>query len=239
MSLINQLKSLLEIQNQKNIIDQKIIDLREQVKQNLVGIEKIARLTTHEQINLHDIQKSVDLSQLDVELIRAEEKTRREQLERERNGETIRLLSITVGKLERTRINAENALEALWHEMEKVKNNLTKIQAQSAIRIKDFESNILQLENSIQAERIKFAEVTLQATSILNALPAEIKTQLESMIKTSAQNPISPVVQNLCGACFYPLSSRDLTVLMQKNLETVLPCQNCFTILYVEPGAPG
>lgn len=239
MSLISQLKSLLEIQNQKNIIDQKITDLREQVKQNLVGIEKIARLTAHEQINLQDIQKSVDLSQLDVESIRAEEKTRREQLERERNGETIRLLSITVGKFERTRINAENDLEALWHEMEKVKNNLTKIQTQSTMRIKDFENHILQLENSIQDEQARFAEVVLQATSILNALPVEIKAQLESMIKTSAQNPISPVVQNLCGACFYPLSSRDQAILMQKNLETVLSCQNCFTILYVEPGVPG
>jgi predicted nucleic acid-binding Zn-ribbon protein len=235
LSLVSKLKLLLEIKNEQNQVNQTINKLNQQVTVQKVQIEKLQRLHAHEEANLLQAKKDVDLCQLEVETVRVEETTRRQQLEKERHGETIRTLSATVGRLERTRINAENELETLWREMEKTQNQLKQIQEQATIRTQELKEKIEHLLTDVAAQKNKLPQIDAQMLSILDTLPNEIKEQILSMEKSSVQIPIAPVIQSLCSACFYPISSRGLGILAQKNAENIITCQSCFTILYSEP----
>ena len=68
-----------------------------------------------------------------------------------------------------------------------------------------------------------------QAT-VISTITPEWFAKYENM-KTHIPDPIAPVIQSTCGACFYEVLAQDLVRL---KLNAILPCRSCFRLLYCD-----
>ena len=114
-------------------------------------------------------------------------------------------------------VEKEAELLALEHEQK-------SIQAQSEIATENDTLNTLRANLEAHGGQ-RDAKIAL--------LPEEWATMYENM-RGRVLNPVVPVSQDSCSACFYLISSRDLQALRHNG---ILSCKDCYRFLYFDHDA--
>ena len=92
---------------------------------------------------------------------------------------------------------------------------------------------IAQEEAAVKEVAVQLANLQKDRQTKISDIPAEWLNTYETM-RGRVANPVVPVVQDSCSACFYFMSARDSQALRQQGL---LQCKDCFRFLYHEPVA--
>lgn len=239
LSLIEKLKSLLTVREKTKSINGQMHELTEQIQVERSQLDKLEKVVKHEQDNFLKARKSVDNCELEVASLRDKESDRKKQLEEEGKSATRRVISQELSQLEATRIELEQELESLWADLEKTKNHLQVVEQESEKRAKEFEDKISELSAQEKDVGAQLPKLTEENEKVLSSLPEEWREKLKTMESRSGQSPIAQVVSGVCGACFYPISNRDMGILSKRQPDVVIECQNCFKLLYMDSEEPG
>lgn len=124
----------------------------------------------------------------------------------------------------------EQRMIQMINKMEAVVKENEAFQAECAHQKQKLSELLLQ-EEQAAAEVIKqLASLEQSREAKMAGIPVEWLNTYEAM-RGRVANPVVPVLQDSCSACFYFMSARDSQILRQQGL---LQCKDCFRFLYHE-----
>lgn len=99
--------------------------------------------------------------------------------------------------------------------------------------LEEDKGNLQKLQAEILTVKAALISYTQEESDLMSSITDEWLKKYQDM-KATLPDPIAAITQNSCGSCFYEVLPRDLIRL--KN-NAILPCQNCFRLLYFDPEA--
>jgi uncharacterized protein len=136
-------------------------------------------------------------------------------------------------ELERVRAQCTQQEQKMMHSLNRVETVIKEIEAtdqevanQTAIFLEELKQNDLAI---IQAKTI-LDSVTNERVVKTTDIPQEWLNIYQNM-QGKIKNPVVPIEQESCSACFYCLSSRDLQTLKNGGL---MQCKDCYRFIYFQ-----
>ena len=222
-------------------VDQNINTLRETItsltnqnqqtenvdKSNNENLEKI-------KTKLHDIRKEVDSKELEMKILDDQEADKKKRLDQVANHKEYQSIKNEIDQLKKAQHALEDTLVKAWNSLETVKK-------EHELAITVFEQQHQGLFDKISQNDNKIAEITQQIELLLKdrlekekTVPAEWLEKY-AIMRTKITNPVVPVIDGNCSACFYKVSAQDTQLLKRRKL---VQCKDCFRLLYL-PEAQG
>jgi len=84
------------------------------------------------------------------------------------------------------------------------------------------------LEQKIESLTELYKKTRDERVFLLSAVPQDVVNNYEHM-RGNVDNPVVPVVSDVCSACFYSIPKQDLSQLQRGG---IVPCKNCYRLVY-------
>lgn len=215
--------------------DQHILSIEQQVAQLHRDIaDAQAKITiSNNQLDVakekaHAARKYVDECELENKGIDEQEKAKKRQLDalsHYKDYQSIKneidALKAKQHALEQVVLEAWNVLEAAQKEHELAKQAHERVAVELDAAIADKLKVIKELEHSVQ-------QLIEQRPEKEKQVPAEWLEKYV-MMRSKVSDPVVPVVQGSCSACYHQVSEQDMMLLKRRKL---LSCQGCYRLLY-------
>lgn len=121
----------------------------------------------------------------------------------------------------------EDLIEA-WDKLDHTQKKYKSEQLLSEAKNIELSQQQDNLSKKIKNLNSAIEEHELQRKAYVEVLPEELLNNYEHM-RGQVKNPVVPVENNSCSACFYPIPGQDLALLKKGKF---LPCKSCYRILY-------
>ena len=213
INALNQSNQALEKENQESMrIDESNHTVLEKVKHKL-----------------HDMRKEVDQKELEMKSLDLQEAEKKRRLEQVANHKEYQLLKAEIDQLKQAQHDLEEGLMAAWNQLENVKKEYDSA-------LLDYEKQHKAAQEHIEENKKKSAqlhqeiqELTGQRVAQEAQVPAEWLDKY-AIMRTKVTNPVVPVINGDCTACFYRASAQDMQFL---RLRKLVQCKDCFRLLYL------
>lgn len=209
----------LEIQKQK----QAIVLQEEKKKQSADDLAQTRGA-------LHDITKLVDEKELEMKSLEAQEAEKKKRMDHVTNQKEYKSMRHEIELIAAQQLAIENILLAAWNQFEHVKKEYEKKETAYHQIITDID---VQIHKHMQDIAILEQEVTdrqkVRAQKATH-VPQEWYDKY-MMMRARTADPVVPVLDGSCSACFHYLTEQDL-LLIKKN--KLMQCKGCYRFLYNE-----
>lgn len=206
---INSLKS--DIKNQSNEIERLLYDI-EQSKNFWV-----------------ETRKSVDDQELKMKELDQQEKEKKQKLEFTHTPKEYSAIKKEVDLIKQNQYNLEPALLEMWKKSESAKKEFEDKKVEATKKIELLENSITEKTTNINFLEIQLNELKKERTQKSAGIPEEW-IEKYNLMRLKVSNPVVPVENNSCSACFYLITSQDLIHLKHKKL---LQCKRCYRFLFI------
>ena len=219
-------------------LDRSIYDLkirRDAIKSEVDELNK--RIEDAEEslsvVNLvyHNIQKKIDESELELKSIDDQLNFKKTKLDTVSSPKQFESLQTEILQLAGKRALMEDDLLKIYHDLEIAKKNKQEKQKNFEILREETLKSVSNKESLVQGFDSEIATKIFERQPKEQGFPVEWLDKYNSMGQSIA-NPVVPLVNNACGACFYTPPVSDVSKLKHRQL---ISCGNCFRILYIEP----
>lgn len=229
-SLWKNLKSLVNLDKQIKELNSKISVAEKIIEQDLKIIPEIHLLLEKNQKEYLTAKKNVTQQELTAKELRETEAVKKELLDKITNQKEQKAAEKEYKIALQKRIEQDDLLMKTWHQLEEKEKQIEKEKAEK-------EENVKKLQEGINAQRmlvedlhIKKNDLDQERLDAIKNIPKEWLEKYESM-RHRVQDPIVPVIDNACSACYYTVLRQDLNQLKKAG---VLPCRNCYRFLYYD-----
>ena len=226
-------------QNLKDLVDfdKKILKLKNDIdstKKSLnddsVQISKLKVLLESKSQFCLQMQKNVDSFELDSKTFEDDEKAKQFKLDSVKNQKEYKSIEAEVEHARKERVKFENQITEAWYNLENAKKDYDaekiKIIEKEELLAKDMEVKTA----SIQDLNSKLNMLNEERNTISSRIPADWLLKYDRM-KNSVEDPIAPVINGSCSACYYAVLQQDYLRLKRSG---VLPCRSCYRFLYYD-----
>ena len=179
---------------------------------------------------LLQLQKNIDSLEIDAKFFDEEEKTKRARLENIKNQKEYSALEFEMEHARKNRIKIENKITEFWYQLEQLKNEYENEQSIVVQKEEQFAKDLSAKQSQIQDLIIQVNVLNEKRKSISDKIPVEWLEKYERM-KNKVEDPIVPVINGSCSACYYTVLHQDFLKLKKSG---VLPCRNCYRFLYYD-----
>ncbi len=228
--LWKKLKNLVSIDkkirenNSKREISLKIIN------KDQIQIPQIKKSEDSLKANIFNLKKELDLLELDAKSLKSAEKEKRETLDKIQNSKEFKALERELKNIEFKVLESENSIEDKWVALENFKNDLETLSQNNIEKLKQLNESIHAQEAFLEQLSKELKEEYIKKEAAKNKIPKEWLAKYEKM-QNKTPNPIVPVNQQTCNACFYPVLRQDMAKLKAGG---VMLCRNCYRFLYYD-----
>ena len=216
-------QNLIKLEKSIDSSDNKINQLRRELEQiqQIIGAKK----------NEHrDLKKRLDLQELAVKDLQDKEKQQSEVVQNISNTKELEAAHKQLEHLKIERDRQEQQLMKLWNLHEALEKEVDSFSQQHESKSEEIKDEILKEQESVKMLQKKLDDLQQQRNTKVAVVPDDWLRRYEHM-RGKASDPVVPVLQDSCSACFYSISSRDLQTLKQGDL---LQCKDCYRFLYFE-----
>lgn len=177
-----------------------------------------------------DAKKQVSVHELNAQDLKNKLDTKRKALDLVKNQKQYVAIEKEIKALSTQMEELDDELVAAWDTLEKAKKEQETKTPEINIQI-EAQLELVQVKET-KATQIKkeCSELVSQRKEAASALSPEWLTKYEHM-KGRVEDPIVPVLNNSCSACFYLIPPQDLARLKR---EAILPCRSCYRLLYFD-----
>jgi len=202
-------KDIEDLNNQKIALEEGIKDVKE---------------------NLHQIQKDVDGGELEMKDIEQQVASKKKRLDDVSNQKEYVSLTHEIENLQNKQHEMEEPLLTAWNKLEQAKQDVKTKDA-------EFDKKMAEIVDLIEKDEKKIDDLQIQLEA--QAKEREEKEKLVkpewlekyAVMRAQVQNPVVPVEQGSCSACFYDVTSQRL-IELKKN--KVVQCKGCYRFLYLK-----
>jgi predicted nucleic acid-binding Zn-ribbon protein len=216
--------------------DQDINHLNDQIEEHKASAEKLQdelyeaqNIREEAKKKARDYKKLVDSQELIIKEIGISVKEKKRRLDSASNYKEMTALQEEIAALHAQEADAEQQLLDSW-------NKLENAQKESESADRAYEGKQAEIEASITRHRDAIAKIQQEVEEKKNErAPLESKVPDEwrekySIMRARVSNPIVPVVNDTCSACFYSITSQEVVRLRHK---AILQCHGCYRLLYL------
>ncbi|MFA6535492.1 MAG: hypothetical protein WCS92_04505 [Candidatus Babeliales bacterium] len=226
-------------QNLKDLVDfdKKILKLKNDIDSTKKSLNDDSIQISRLKVSLENksqfclqMQKNVDSFELDSKTFEEEEKAKKVKLDSVKNQKEYKSIEAEVEHARKERIKFENQITEAWYNLENAKKEYDveklKVVEKEELLVKDMEvktSNIQDLTSKLNA-------LNEERNTISSTIPTDWLLKYDRM-KNSVDDPIAPVINGSCSACYYSVLQQDYLRLKRSG---VLPCRSCYRFLYYD-----
>ncbi|HEV2601639.1 MAG TPA: hypothetical protein VGT41_05040 [Candidatus Babeliales bacterium] len=179
---------------------------------------------------VYDAQKAVDLKELDMlDLDQAMQK-KKQQLESAASTKEYQSLKLEIDRYQLRENSLEQDLLAAWRHLDTVKAIYKETKETMEQKINALNVSIDQLSSQITSLADAIDEKLVARPSKIQNVPAEWLEKY-AVMRSNVPDPVVPVVNGSCSACFYNIINHDLQQLRRNKL---LQCKDCYRFLYLK-----
>ena len=179
---------------------------------------------------LHDMRKEVDRAELEMKDLEQKERAEKKRLDQVKNNKEYQSVFKELEAIKLQQHDYEETLLAAWKNFEAIKSEYEAQHMSYQQKNKDLSSTIAQKkeeQKKLQADLdVRDKERQFKKENI----PEEWLVKYRIM-RSRVPDPVVPVLQEGCSACFYHLPPQDFLGLKRRKM---LQCKGCYRFLYVE-----
>lgn len=175
-------------------------------------------------------RKAVDEKELYMKVLDGKESELKAKLESISNQKEYKSLEKETLVVNAERMRHEQELLVLWNKLEGLEKTYEfklKLHEEQAAK---FHAEVEKIKNEVAELQAQLETLNTQRIEKQKNVPQEWLDMYVNM-KGRVPNPVVPVVNDSCDACFYSVTPRDLQALRKNKL---LQCLDCYRLLYVE-----
>lgn len=184
---------------------------------------------------LHDERKEVDAKELEMKTLDIQEADKKKRLDTVANHKEYSSIKGEIDQLKKEQHILEDSLMQAWNRLETAKKEVDSAAA-------SYEQNHKKSLEVIALNDQKISEINIQITALIadrhekeKNVPAEWLEKY-AVMRARVSDPVVPVVDGNCSACFYKISAQDLQFLNRRKL---VQCKDCFRLLYLAEAQQG
>jgi predicted nucleic acid-binding Zn-ribbon protein len=209
--------------------DRSIQSLREEIQR----VESEAKLLSEYVGKAHDLEresrKAVDRVELQMKELDASYERKTRQLENASNQKEYSASKHEVDSIKKQQHDLETELLQVWKAYEQSQAQYQQKKEEVASKQLTFDSIIQEKMQKIDALEQERVALMANRPAALEGIPAEW-LQTYAMMQSRVDNPVVPVENELCSACFYSILRQDMIDLGKRKM---LQCRDCFRFLYL------
>ena len=226
-------------QNLKDLVDfdRNVLKIKNDIdstnKSLNVDADQIAKLKVsldHKKQICLQLQKRIDSIELESKVFEEAEKSKRDTLDNVRNQKEYRSIEAEMEIARKGRIDLDNQITEAWYQLETAKNEYDVELAKSVQMEEQYAKDVEAKNAEIRDLTIKLNALNEERHVISGRIPEDWISQYDRM-KHRVDDPIVPVLNGCCSACFYSVLCQDLLKLKRSG---VLPCRSCYRFLYYD-----
>jgi predicted nucleic acid-binding Zn-ribbon protein len=230
-SLCENLKKLVQCDNRIFAIKKSINKTQKMLEKNYIAIKKLDESLQEKQKQCRIEKKAVDLAELQASELKQLEESKKKVLEGISNVVEYEAIEKELLNITNKIMKQDDILISVWSKFNAAEKLYETTKAFSEKRKLALEEEITQKNEEIKELREQFIAEEKQRPQLAAAIPSEWINQYERM-KNTVFDPIVPVLQNSCSACYYIILLQDLSKLKKSG---ILLCRNCYRFLYYDP----
>jgi predicted nucleic acid-binding Zn-ribbon protein len=227
-TLSQNLKSLLALDQKRESIISESKNLKQKIevdKQMIPELQKSISELKHETI---EAKKHVDLQELNAKDLREREKSRRAALDNVKNQKEYVAVEKELSNVTQQLSEQEDALEKAWHSLDLAKKKEESETVTLKQKIETLQNEIKKEEETIKKLNEDLEKINEEKSEYEKDVPQEWLKKYNRM-REKVSDPIVPVMNTSCSACYYSIPPQDMNRL-KKNV--LLLCRSCYRLLY-------
>lgn len=216
--------------------DQQFIALRKELEQLKMAREK----SNNKQIELEKTVESshnelkafrmqVDQKEREMQDLDTRIQDKSKKLEHVSSSKEYNSLLQEINQIKSKALPLEEQVLLAWNQLETAKRNHEQQVKNAQTEKESLEAEIKTLDEKITRLLEQLTQLEQQRSTYLVGFPDEWLEKYNAM-REKVPDPVVPVYQDSCSACFTSISGRDLAALRKKVL---LQCRGCYRFLYV------
>lgn len=178
---------------------------------------------------VQELRKKINSYELAVKEFDLQIGNKKSKLESAMNPREYRAFISEIENLSVQQLAAEEHLLSSWSTLEQRKRFYDECSQSCAEQKKSIHASIAEKRNEIVAQKKVMSENNIIRIQYEQGIPEEWLTKYTSM-RSRVTNPIVPVENDSCTACFYSMSEPELIKLRRRAL---LQCKGCYRFLYL------
>ncbi len=178
---------------------------------------------------VYDARKEVDHKELEMKELEAQRSATKERLENVKNAKEYQAVKSEAEKLKTQQSQLDEVLLGVWQKFEAA-------QKEQEVLAHDAEKKLAEQKDIQEKKQEKILEIkkVLEERSRARAerekrVPADWLERY-AMMRSRVTDPVVPILQNSCSACFWSVSNQDMLTLKRGAL---LQCKGCYRFLYI------
>ena len=218
--------------------DQDIYSLKQQIEQAHDTLDKIAQekyllgeQKAQVQQELYQTKKMVDAYELEMKTLEDQERLKKQQLDTLKNPKDYFALAADLETIKKKQNALEDHIIQAWHSLDQKKRLVDQTDKQISEKTEHLNASERQQHELLAQYTAQYARVNDSRPEKLVGIPEEWLEKY-SVMRERIQDPVVPVENESCSACFQSLILRDMQLLRKRAL---LQCRSCFRFLYL-PG---
>ncbi len=213
----------VQLERQKKQLEGQLSDLDIQLKSNQHTLEVVKQKVVTQ-------RKELDQNELRVKALDAQETDKKHKLETVTNQKQYQSLKSEIAILKEQQRVLEDAIIAAWNSHDNAKKELESATVKTQTIIDSIEQQKKEKSDQLQGVNNQIDALNNERSQHEKDIPAEWLEKY-AMMRSRVPDPVVPVIDGSCGACFYHLTGQDMIRLSQ---NTIIECKNCFRFIYQE-----
>ncbi len=229
-SLWQLIKKVADYDKELITIDRNLTTIKEGMEKDQQQLASSNALITEKQKNLFILQKDYQLKDLEAQDLKAAEDKKRVQLDHVNDQKEYKAFEKEIATIAQKRSVLEEQILKQMYSLDTLKKEIETLASSQGAQIEKIKCDISAKNDNINHLAQKRAEIFTSREDAMQRIPDEWKTQYERM-RHSVQDPIVPINNTSCSACFYNIPLPDIAKLKKSQL---ILCRNCFRFLYCD-----
>ncbi|MCX5922483.1 MAG: hypothetical protein NTX86_04095 [Candidatus Dependentiae bacterium] len=221
IKLISADKAILAIENSLAALKTGIVELNKQ-EQQLAATVQLAKDV------MHDARKEVDARELELKALEQQEKQKQERLDNATDYKQYQLFKAEIEVVKHKQHAYEEILMDVWNILESAQKSYDHIKEVVPQKIDVIHADIKKNESEIATLQTQLDEAQAQRAVSEKPVPQEWLEKY-AVMRSRVEDPVVPIQNGSCSACFYKINEQDLLMLRRRAL---LQCLSCYRLLY-------
>lgn len=222
--------ALVQVDQKINALNKSIVSLEKKNKDNHIQEEQHQKSLEAVKEKLHEMRKEVDSQELEMKILDQQESEKKNKLDNVANHKEYQLLKSEIDKLKQDQHNLEENLMTAWNQLENAKKEFDNAQKTFDEQVADLKQDTQKNKEQIEIIQQDIGKIGIERSQKETGLPEEWLEKY-AVMRARVSDPVVPVIDGSCSACFYKISVQDMHDLKRRKL---LQCKDCFRLLYLE-----
>lgn len=222
--------ALVAFDQTTNALERDVERLEKEINDFQNEIFRIEDQLEKEKLHVTSSKKKVDEKELEMKDLDSKIKAKRELFERIVNQREYQSAYQEIESIKKKQYDLEEGLLEAWNSLESANRSYLEIKISLEKRLAELEDLIVSSVARKKELQEKIVMRHSQRSELEVGIPQEWLEKY-TVMRRSVHNPVVPVINNACSACFYSITQQDIARL-KKN--AMLQCKECYRFLYME-----